>query len=150
MNKVMNRLRHFFGIKSRPVFHKFAKASKRAPLLLEQLESRNLLALTLLPGPSSALNAAAQLALVQHPPGNPALPAGMDVFNPPVSNFAPSSAAPQLATLTSQANPDDSLAATGIQFSTLIGPAAGQDTVFQVYGQTTANNGDLTTAAIQE
>jgi polygalacturonase len=110
-------------------------------LLLEQLESRDLLAV-LLPAPPAAL--------LQHPADNPALPAAFDVFNPPVTNIAAAPAAPQLATLTEQGNPDDSLAATGFQFSTQTGASAGQDTVFQVYGQTTAANGTLSNATFQE
>ena len=42
------------------------------------------------------------------------------------------------------------MAATGANFSTLTGASAGQDTTFQVYGQTTAANGTLTTSSIQE
>jgi hypothetical protein len=110
-------------------------------LLLEQLESRDLLSV-LLPTPAPAL--------AQHPADNPALPAAFDVFNPPVVNTGIAWAAPQLATLTEQGSPDDSLAATGYQFSTRTGASAGQDTVFQVYGQTTATNGTLSNATFQE
>jgi hypothetical protein len=143
MARMTDRLRQFLGITSRllPSKSTQAPAPSRRFLLLEQLETRDLLSV-LLPAPPAAL--------LQHPADNPALPAAFDVFNPPVTNIAVAPAAPQLATLTEQAKPDDSLAATGFQFSTLGSASAGQDTVFQVYGQTSAANGTLSNAAIQE
>ncbi len=147
MNRVIMRLRLLLSPNSRQ--SKRIPLRRRPPLTFEQLESRDLLAV-LLPAPSGTVNAQAQIALTNHPSSNPALPSGMDVFNPPVANLTPATGAPQLATLTSQANPDGNLATTGYQFSALTGAGVGNDTVFQAYGQTTANNGDLTTATIQE
>lgn len=135
MIEAISRLRRLFGPKARTPVNK----SYRRTLAVELLESRDLL--SLLPAPSSALS--------QYPADNPTLPASFQVYSPPVDTITIPSAAPQLATLTRQGGPDDSLAATGFQFSTLTGSGAGQDTLFQVYGQTTATNGTLRNAAIQ-
>lgn len=135
MIEAISRLRRLFGPKARTPVNK----SYRRTLAVELLESRDLL--SLLPAPSSALS--------QYPADNPTLPASFQVYSPPVDTITIPSAAPQLATLTRQGGPDDSLAATGFQFSTLTGSGAGQDTIFQVYGQTTATNGTLSNAVIQ-
>ena len=136
MKKVMDGLRHLLGIKSSRDSRNSIKVLTTI-LLLEQLESRDLLSL---PAPT----------FTQHPADNPVLPAAFDVFNPSVANVSIASNAPQLSTLTKQAGPDDSLAATGFQFSTLSGASAGQDTVFQAFGQTNASNSTLSNATIQQ
>ena len=81
MNRVTSSLRHILGFTPCPVSDKSTKEPKRRRpyFLLEQLESRDLLA-GLLPAPESAL--------AQHPADNPTLPAAFDVFNPPVASVA--------------------------------------------------------------
>src|SRR5262245_61549078 len=114
MKKVITHLRSIIGFSIPHSSKKNKKVSTKnwTSLSLEQLESRDLLAV-LLPAPSTALS--------QYPASNPSLPTGIETFSPPVADVAVAPLAPQLATLTDQANPDDSLAATGYQFSNLAG-----------------------------
>ncbi|MGD1275812.1 MAG: glycosyl hydrolase family 28-related protein [Tepidisphaeraceae bacterium] len=84
------------------------------------------------------------------PASSPALPTGMNTFNPTLSAQAPSTAAPVIAAANSAAGPDQSLALTGAQFTSYSDASAYADTRFIVYGQTHANNGTLTDAAIQD
>src|SRR5947209_4905058 len=102
MNWVKSRLRHLLGLTPAPAARKsmIVSARKRAALEFEQLEARNVLT-TLLPAPAASVAA--------HPADNPAFPAGFDYFKPPVADLAIATGAPQLAALTSQAKPDDSL-----------------------------------------
>src|SRR5438105_8883801 len=113
MNWVKARLRHFLGLKytSPSRVSKTVSAFRRPLLALEELETRNLLT-AVLPAPAAAL--------MPYPADNPAFPSGFDAFNPPIANVSVVSAAPQLAALTSQGNPDDSLTVTGAQFSALV------------------------------
>lgn len=84
------------------------------------------------------------------PASNPALPSGMNTFSPTLSAQAPSTAAPVIAAANSAAAPDQSLALTGIQFTSYSDANAYSDTRFIVYGQTNANNAAVTDAAIQD
>ena len=104
---------------------------------VEQLEARILLSATY-----------PNLQYYAVPVDNPALPAGMDTFTPPVDGQAPSSAAPGLAAITQIGSANDVLALTGDQFSSYTGADLGKDSQFLVYGQTTATNGILATASI--
>ena len=104
---------------------------------VEQLESRLLLSATF-----------PNLQYYAVPVDNPALPAGMDTFTPPVDGQAPSSAAPGLAAITQTGSANDVLALTGDQFSSYTGAAFGKDSQFLVYGQTTPTNGTLSTASV--
>ncbi len=69
------------------------------------------------------------------PSDNPALPAGMDVFTPPVSAAAPGAGAPGLSEITRIANAGDVLPLTGWQLSSHSGADFGKDTEFLVYSQ---------------
>ena len=91
MNRVIMRSRALLSPRSRE--SKSNPIRRKPPLTFERLESRDLLAV-LLPAPSATLNAQAQIALTGHPADNPTLPAGMDVFNPSLTNITPASGAP--------------------------------------------------------
>ena len=62
---------------------------------------------------------------------------------------SPAATTPAFAEWTRTGGPDDTLVATGYQFTTNSGADAGKDTGFTVFGQTNASNGALAPAKIQ-
>ena len=79
--------------------------------LMELLEPRLLLSSTWYP----------DLQNVVKPADDPALPAEMDKFSPPVDSQTPAAGAPQLAEWTRIGGPGDVLAVMGVQLSDLTG-----------------------------
>ena len=75
------------------------------------------------------------------PNPEPALPSQFDTFTPPVNSLTPAATTPAFAEWTRTGGPDDTLVATGYQFTTNSGADAGKDTGFTVFGQTNAGNG---------
>lgn len=105
------------------------------------------------PGSATAIFAAKptfpDLPDAPRPSPEPTPPEGFDPFDPPVDATVPAATAPAFAEWTRTARPEDSIAATGDQFSRFSGPDAGQDTRFTVFGQSVAGGGTLRDAAIQ-
>jgi hypothetical protein len=84
------------------------------------------------------------------PASNPTLPAGMNTFTPPGGTASAAAGAPILGAYDQSAAPDQSIALTGSQFTADSGASANSDTQFVVYGQTNANDGDITAASIED
>ena len=86
---------------------------------------------------------------VSKPNPEPTLPVQMDTFAPPVDSSTPSVSAPAFAEWTRSGKPNDTLVATGSQFTNYSGADAGKDSEFLMYGQTTSGNGVLADASVQ-
>jgi hypothetical protein len=75
------------------------------------------------------------LPAVPTPSPEPALPAGFDLFTPPVSGSIPAPGTPAIAEWTKIGQPGAVLALTGSRLSSYTGTQAGGDTKFHVFGQ---------------
>jgi hypothetical protein len=124
---------------ARPALLRRPLAARRRPIsLLEALEGRRLLSTTF-----------PDLPNLDKPLGNPALPAGVHAFAPPVAATTPVGAAPDFADWIRSGGPNQTLSLTGDEFSTFAGNDFAKDTRFFVYGQTTSGNGVTKPSAIQ-
>ena len=74
------------------------------------------------------------------------MPDAFDPFSPPVIASTPVAGAPAFAEWSKIVGPDETLVATGDQFSTFTGVDAGKDTRFVVFGQNDTSSATLDAA----
>lgn len=98
-----------------------------------------------------SLNALAlpDLQNVSKPNPEPALLAAFDTFTPPVDSTTPLASTPAFAEWTRSGGPDDTLIATGSNFSSFSDAEVGRDAKFLAYGQTSSSNGCFVESALQ-
>jgi len=105
----------------------------------EHLETRQLLAATL-----------PLLPAIVAPASLPALPLGFSVFSPQGLTGSPAAGSPEIAQWTQSGNPNDTLAVSITDPTSLSASDDSSDTEFFTYGQTTASNGALANDTIEQ